>query len=149
MNLIRRTNHRDFPGYLDLFNELFDNSLPKFYSNQSRNCTCNIPSVNISENESDFQIDFAAPGYAKEEFKIEVQKNVLTVKVEKEEENEGNSRKVSCKEYHLSSFERNFNLPENIDLEKIDAKYENGILQVSLPKKELAPENDTFNIAVN
>ena len=96
--------------------------------------------MNISENESGFQLDLAVPGMKKDDFKIELDNNILTISAEvKNEKEETNENGYSRREFSTSSFSRSFTLPENkVSENSIKANYENGVLSVSLPKKEEA-----------
>ena|SRR5688572_9093891 len=96
-----------------------------------------IPSVNIKENGADFKIELAAPGLEKKDFKIEVEDGLLVISAEKEEEKKEENENYRRKEFSYNYFKRSFDLPENSVPEKIDAKYENGILKLVLPKKEV------------
>ncbi|MGZ3920847.1 MAG: Hsp20/alpha crystallin family protein [Bacteroidia bacterium] len=96
-----------------------------------------VPSVNIAESEKDFAIELAAPGLEKKDFKVEVDNGILTVSSEKEREEEEERKNYRRKEYSYKSFSRSFDLPENSIPDKIDAHYENGILKLTLPKKEV------------
>lgn len=93
-----------------------------------------LPSANIIEEKDNYFIELAAPGFEKADFKIKLSENVLTVSVEKEE----NIENTTQREFSYTSFSRGFNIPETIQVEKIKAEYENGILQIALPKKEEA-----------
>jgi HSP20 family protein len=95
-----------------------------------------MPAVNISENEDGFMLEMAAPGMKKSDFKINLDNNVLTISSEKQEEQEDSKQNYSCKEFNFSSFSRSFTLPKSIDFDKIKADYKDGILRVSLPKRE-------------
>lgn len=112
--------------------------LPEFSANRSRGF---VPAVNIKESNKTFVLEMAVPGMSKEDFSIEVEKEVLTISSQEKEEKEG-KEEVKEEKYHLRefstpSFKRSFRLPENlIDTEKIDASYTNGVLRLSLPKKE-------------
>lgn len=130
MNLVKKTN-RHYPVFNSFFNdEFFD--MPALNFNR-RNAT--IPAVNISENDDEFKIELAAPGFKKDDFKLELNKNILTVSTEIEQKEENTN--YSCKEFAFYSFSRSFNLPESkVNVEKIDAKYKDGILYVSIPKRE-------------
>jgi HSP20 family protein len=102
------------------------------------------PAVNIVENETNFTIEVAAPGLQKEDFKIEVKHNSLTVWTEvKAQENE---KKYSRKEFGYGNFKRNFTLPETVDTDNISAKYTDGILYVNIPKLEQAKTSKSVNI---
>jgi HSP20 family protein len=110
-----------------------------------------IPSVNITENEKDFTIELAAPGLEKKDFKVEVENGVLTISSEKEkEEKEEKEEKKNYRrrEYSYQSFSRSFDLPENSLPDKIEAYYENGILRLILPKKEVTESKPKREIKV-
>lgn len=97
-----------------------------------------MPSVNIIENTKDFKIEMAAPGLEKKDFKVTVLNGMLTISSEKKEEKKEEHENYTFREFSFKNFSRSFRLPENCMPEKIDAKYENGILWVAIPKKELA-----------
>jgi HSP20 family protein len=103
-----------------------------------------IPSVNIKEEKDIYKIELAAPGLKKEDFNIAVGGNILTISSEKKSESkEGNeSDNYYSREYNYSSFERSLTLPDNVDADKITAKYNDGVLNVSVPKK---PGSSTSN----
>lgn len=96
-----------------------------------------VPSVNIIENPSDFKVELAAPGMDRKDFKIEIDNNSLTISGEKKEERKEDTENYRRREFSYNAFNRSFDLPENVIADKIDAKYENGILHLSLPKKEV------------
>ncbi|MDD2528259.1 MAG: Hsp20/alpha crystallin family protein [Lentimicrobiaceae bacterium] len=98
----------------------------------------NVPSVNIVEGKEDFRIEVAAPGLDKSDFKINVENNVLSISSEKEEKTEENEDRYMRREFSYTSFNRSFSLPQTVDPEKISAKHENGVLTISIPKKEEA-----------
>ncbi len=95
-----------------------------------------VPSVNITDNKEDYKIELAAPGYDKEDFKIEVEDGILTISSEKKTEKEQKKDNYSRKEFSYQSFTRSFQIPENTLSDKIDANYTNGILRLIIPKKE-------------
>lgn len=96
----------------------------------------NIPAVNVKENGNEFKIEFAAPGFTKTDFKINVEANVLTISAEKKEEKKDENEKYTRKEFSYNSFSRSFTLPQSVNADKIDAKYNDGILRLCIPKKE-------------
>ena len=96
-----------------------------------------VPSANISETEKEFFIKLAAPGLLKKDFKIEVENDMLTISAEKEEEKNEKEKGHNKREYSFNSFSRSFTLPENCKAEKIDAKYDDGVLKIRVPKKLL------------
>ena len=97
---------------------------------------CHSIPVNIKEVENEYEISLSAPGLSREDLKVSIDKNTLTISYEKPEEKENKkTEKFIRKEFSIKSFKRSFELPENSEIEKISAKNENGILYVSIPKK--------------
>ncbi|MBX2895746.1 MAG: Hsp20/alpha crystallin family protein [Cyclobacteriaceae bacterium] len=94
----------------------------------------NVPAVNVVETEKDFEIEMAAPGLDKKDFNITVENGVLSITCEKKTETQEDKKNYMRKEYNYKGFSRSFTLPENIKTEKVDARYENGILKLVLPK---------------
>lgn len=133
MTLIRRVNNNypTFRNWMDDFFGTVDNSVN--FWNKS-----NVPAVNISENDENFKIEFAAPGLTKADFAINLDNDILTVKSEKEENNEETNTNFTRKEFNFSSFQRTFTLPDSADGEKVKAEYKDGILNIEIPKKEEA-----------
>lgn len=114
-----------------------DNLFEDFFSfpvNHPANRT--IPAVNIHESADGYQLDLVAPGLNKSDFKINLEKGLLTISYEKKAEQEQKDIKVRRREFSVSSFKRSFTIDDQINTEAIGAKYENGILQLTLPKKE-------------
>jgi HSP20 family protein len=109
----------------------------------------NTPAVNVRETETGFHIELAAPGLAKEDFKVKMENKVLTISVKKETEKEVTEGKYNRKEFSYHSFERSFRLPETVDGERIAAKYENGILALELPFRDGAKVKPVRDISVN
>jgi HSP20 family protein len=90
------------------------------------------------ENEKDYELELAVPGRKKEDFNIEIDKDVLTISSEIKYEDEAKEENYTRREFGFSSFKRAFTLPETIDSDKIEANYEDGLLKFVLPKKEEA-----------
>jgi HSP20 family protein len=109
----------------------------------------NMPSVNISEEKDHYMVSLAVPGLKKDDFKIDIDGNMLTISSEKEQNKEDKDKKYTRKEYSFSSFSRSFSLPEEINKEKITAKYEEGVLKISLPRNENVKKLSAKHIAVN
>jgi len=141
--LLKKTNANvpatTFSGLVDKIfqnnvNRLFDDDFWGF-TDVSRNIS--VP-VNIRETDKSYELEVVAPGLRKEDFKINVNNNMLTVSFEhREEQNQQNKEEGWLhKEYHRRSFTRSFNLDDNIDANKISAQYSEGILHLSLQKKE-------------
>ncbi len=97
-----------------------------------------LPAVNIKEDEMGYHLELAIPGKKKEDFNVEVEKDVLTISMETKTEDEKTDENYTRKEFSYTSFKRSFTLPETVDSEKIKAVYKDGILSFSLPKKEEA-----------
>lgn len=134
MTLIR-TNGNLMPFVMDDF---FGNDV--FFGNNwlDREIKQTLPAVNIKETKNDFNLEFASPGFSKKDFKIDLEENVLTVSAEKEKEKSEETDNFTKKEFSYNSFSRSFTLPKSVNAEKIDAKYNDGILKLSIPKKEEA-----------
>jgi HSP20 family protein len=97
-----------------------------------------MPAVNVTDNKDNYLVSLAAPGLKKSDFKIDVDGNMLTISSEKEENKEEKEAKFTRKEYSYSSFSRSFTLPDEVNREKIDAVYEDGVLKLTLPKTEVS-----------
>lgn len=121
-----------FDDFFKPWNEWFDNS------NAFLGRTITMPAVNIVENKEDYMVSLAVPGMKKEDFNIDVEGNMLTISSEKEESKEEKEDKYTRKEYNYSSFSRSFTLPDEVNKEKIEAKYVDGVLKLMLPKREEA-----------
>lgn len=96
------------------------------------------PAVNITEDENAYQMHLAAPGMKRSDFKVDIDGDTLTISSEKESETEEKTRRYSRREYGYSSFSRSFTLPDDVNRDRIDAHYEDGILKLTLPRKEEA-----------
>jgi|SRR5690242_19980185 len=119
-----------FDDFLRPWNDWFDSGF------SGRMIT--VPSVNVNETKDEYQLSFAVPGMKKDDFNIDVNGSTITISSEKEENTEEKELNYTRKEYNYSSFSRSFQLPNEVNKEKIDARYENGVLKVTLPKKEEA-----------
>ena len=141
MTLVKFNNGQKNYGVNPFFNDVFDTLLndAKYVSR--------VPAVNIAETENDFQIELAAPGLKKEDFKINLDKNTLSVSTEKKDEKVEEGKKISKREFSYNAFVRSFTLPETVDHSKIDAEYVDGILKLTIAKKEEA-KFQTREIAV-
>lgn len=128
MNLVKR-NHSDFPSIIDEFLK------PEWFRG-FQEFGSNVPAVNIKETENEYVVELAAPGKKKEDFQIEVDDNVLTIFSEAKSENEKkeNNGKYTRREFSYSSFKRSFTLPDSVNDKNIKATYEDGVLNITLPK---------------
>jgi HSP20 family protein len=114
----------------------FFNEIPTLFRDDFASYQKDFIPVNVKEIKDAYQIDVVAPGFEKNDFKINLDKNVLTISAEKKEEVKREDEKQIRNEYKYRSFKRSFTLDEKIDAEKTDAKYLNGVLTLNLPKKE-------------
>jgi HSP20 family protein len=120
------------PWFSDVFDSLINDSI------LNDRLVTKTPAVNIAETENEFHIELAVPGLKKEDFKINLEKNVLSVSAEKKAENVEEGKKYSKREYSYNSFVRSFTLPESADYAKINAEYVDGVLKLNVAKKEEA-----------
>ncbi|NVJ86347.1 MAG: Hsp20/alpha crystallin family protein [Algoriphagus sp.] len=107
-----------------------------------------VPSANVIENDKEFKIELSAPGFDKKDFKVEVEDGVLNIFAEKEHRDEEEKENYRKKEFSYTSIRRSFVLPENVAEETIDAKYENGLLRLVLPKSKMAQKDHKKAIEV-
>lgn len=121
-----------------LVDDLFDS----FLYNDTHACYCNQPATNVFETENEFRLELAVPGVKKEQVSLNFKDDVLTVKAEAEktDETKTNSDGYLRKEFRTYNFEKQFNVPKTVNAENIAARFENGILYVTLPKKEKQAE---------
>jgi len=110
-----------------------------------------VPAANIKEEKDKFLVQLAVPGLKKEDFKIELKEKLLSISVEKSTEKEQSETQpiYNLKEFGFTSFKRSFTLPETIELEAITAQYEQGVLQLDIPKKDSAKINTHRLIEIN
>lgn len=120
------------PGFNDVFDSVFNDT---FFSNRT---VSRVPAANISETADRYQIELAAPGLQKEDFKINLDGDMLSISVERNPQNIMNERNYSKREYSYNSFVRSFILPESADDNHIEAIYTDGVLHVDIAKKEEA-----------
>lgn len=112
------------------------------------NTALSVPKVNVRETKDDFIIDLAVPGFDKSDFKIDIDKKVLSVAVEAKNETTDSGENYTRKEFAYSAFKKTFTLPDSVDESKIKANYINGILAVQLPKREEAKEQPARTITI-
>jgi len=136
MTLVKFANGQKNHAVNPFFNDVFDSILNDSFL--SDKLASRVPAVNIAETENQFHIELAAPGLKKEDFKISLDKNVLSVSADKKTENVEEGKKFSKREYSYNTFTRSFTLPETADQNKIEAEYTDGILKLVVAKKEEA-----------
>ena len=136
MNLVRFNNGRYNTNRV-LVDELFNNFFRNDYHENYENNSSKQPATNVFETETEFKIEVLLPGFNKEDVVLNYEKNLLTIKVENEE-NEDNSEeyKYAHREFGAFNFEKQFRIPKSVNDEKISAKFDNGVLNIVLVKKE-------------
>ncbi len=134
MNMLKRSNLY-LPSFWDNF---FSKELGDWGSSNFSSTDTTLPAVNVKEDEETFLIEVAAPGMSKNDFKVDLENNMLTISSEKEaEKQEEEKGRYTRREFSYLSFRRSFTVPETlVDRDKITARYNEGILRVTLPKKE-------------
>jgi HSP20 family protein len=118
------------------FNDLFDEFFTQLPSAQRNGSALNVPPVNVHETNDAYHVEVIAPGLQKEDFKVSVEKGLLTISYEKQTETENKDFKTHRREFSARSFKRSFSVDDKINADAIEAKYENGVLKLLLPKKE-------------
>lgn len=121
-------------GFNDIFESMFQDSF------MSDRLMSKVPAVNIAETEDHYHIEMAAPGLTKDDFKIKLDRNLLTVSVEQQKQNVETNKQYNKREFSYSSFVRSFALPETADDSGIEATYLDGILSIAVAKKEEAKQ---------
>lgn len=131
-----------------LFDEFFKPWNEWFNGDRLFPVSINIPPVNVTENEKSYDVSLAAPGMKKEDFRIDIDDNLLTVSSEQEHKEEEKDKKFTRKEYSYASFSRSFSLPEEVNREKIEANYTDGILHIMLPRMANGKKSSPTTIAI-
>ncbi|GAA4103225.1 Hsp20/alpha crystallin family protein [Mucilaginibacter panaciglaebae] len=131
-NSDKRNNSSLLPGFNDVFDSIFNDT---FFNDRM---TMRVPAANISESEDHFHVELAAPGLKKEDFKINLERNVLNISVERQNEQNDEQKNYSKREYSYTSWVRSFTLPESANAEQIDAAYADGVLKIDISKREEA-----------
>lgn len=150
MTLARLSNDW-FPSLPSFIDNFFEGGLRDWNSLNYAGTNSTLPAVNVMENDNEFAIEVAAPGMKKGDFKLDYDNGRLTISSEKKEEKEEkDGEKVTRREFSYQSFQRSFTVPENvINADKISAKYNDGILHVTLPKREEVKPKPAKQIAIN
>lgn len=142
-----RTHYKKHPKALDhMIDNVFNRSISEI---MGTDFITTQPSVNILDNQDNYQIALAAPGLTKSDFNIKLDKNELRVSALKAAEELQEDVKYTRREYNYASFNRSFKIDETIDSNSITATYEEGILLITLNKKEEAKENSPLFINID
>ena len=136
MTLVKFNNNKGanalLPGFNDVFESVFNDT---FFNDRM---VTRVPAANISETKDHYHIELAVPGLQKQDFKLNIDRDVLNISVETQVENNEEGKRYSKREFSYSSFVRSFTLPDAADHNRIDAVYEDGILKIDIAKKEEA-----------
>jgi len=149
MSIIKRSQL--FP-VSSLFDDFFTRDLTNMAQNNYSVTNTTIPAVNIKETAENFEVEVAAPGMNKEDFKVELDGNQLTISCEKETSGQTgeNDERYTRQEFSYQAFQRTLQLPKDVvDADKIGARYQNGLLQLVIPKKEEAKQRPPRMIAIS
>ncbi len=132
--MLAKRSENVFPSIFDRFfnSDLMDWNMSNFSSTNT-----SLPAVNVKETDNEFVIEVAAPGMSKNDFKVNFHNNVLTISSERKNEKEDKKEHYNRREFSYQSFQRSFTVADNsVDSDKINAKYNDGILHITLPKRE-------------
>jgi len=146
MNLTKDNSNQSVPSFFDtFFDDFFGSDFNKQGPGKYR---FTQPLVNIADEKSSFLIEMAVPGLSREDIKIEIVKDQLLVEGNKEENKEGTDKNFSRKEFYFGKFKKSYHIPETVDKNSIDAAFSDGILKISLNKKEEAIDKGPLSIEI-
>ncbi len=150
MDIIKKQNQgnghgreRELPFFPSPLSSLFENVF------STEGMVAKVPSVNIYETEHEFVLEFSAPGYKKDDFQIELEKDLLSISGNTKKEESTEKRSYSRREFSTSSFKRSFTIPTSVDTEKINANYEEGMLIVKMAKRDEAKPKPPRTIQIS
>ena len=150
MNLIKRNVGQAPALHRLFFDDIFGRDFFNWENNNYSTTSTTLPSVNIKETSDNYEVEVAAPGMDKNDFKITLDGNQLTISSVKENEQTTGNENYSRREFSYQSFQRSFELPKNVvDEDKIIARYENGLLLLSIPKREEAKQRPPRMIEIS
>lgn len=138
---------RPFLGLTPTFNDFFE-PWNEWFQDGFAGKQLSLPKVNITEDKTGYNLELAAPGLHKKDFKIDVEGNVLTVSAKREENKEEKDKQYTRQEYNYSYFSRSFTLPDGVEQNKIEASYDGGILKLTLPKDGKTAKANNKSIAI-
>ena len=143
MTLIKTT-----PGIPSLLNDFF--GMDRYFEKEfpTGKFFKTVPSVNIIEEDQRFRVELAVPGMKKDDFKVSVDDDIMTISAERAEEKNEEKERYTRREYYYGSFERSFTLPSSCNPEKIEARYEDGVLRFYIPKVNTTKKNQSKEIKV-
>ena len=151
MTLVKRNRNNDWlPSWTNLFDDFMTRDLFDWSNANFSAPGTTLPAVNIKETNDHFAVEVAAPGMRKEDFKVELDNNLLTITSERKDEHvEKEGERYSKREFSYQSFQRSFTLPQGLVKEdKIEAKYKDGVLHLLIPKTEEAKKKAPRTIQI-
>ncbi len=128
----KRSNGALMPNFTDVFDTIFNDT---FFNDRM---TVRVPAANISESDNHYHVELAAPGLRKDDFKLNLERNVLNISVEKQNHDTEAQKNYNKREYSYTSWVRSFTLPESANAEQIEASYTDGVLKIDIAKREEA-----------
>ncbi len=146
--LVKRNSYS--PLVSSLFEDVLSRDIMDWSDKNFSTMGSSLPSVNLKETDKKIEVELAAPGLKKEDFKVQIDNNILSISSEKEEEKEETKKKGNYyrKEFNYQSFCRTFSLPDYADENNINANYKDGILHVEIAKKEGSQKKIAKNITI-
>ncbi|PZD77112.1 Hsp20/alpha crystallin family protein [Mesonia sp. K7] len=147
-SLVNTNSNQNFPSLSNWFDDLFNRDLPSVFASNF-NTGITLPKVNIKETADAFIVEMAVPGLKKSDFCVTLDNQVLSISTEAKAETEHKEENYIRREFGYSSFKRTFNLPESVDDDQINARYDHGILNLLLPKKEEAKQKPARSIKIS
>jgi HSP20 family protein len=149
MSVVKRNQH--VPAIPSFMNDFWTKDFWNWGLENNSSTNTTIPAVNLKETTENFEVEVAAPGMNKEDFRIELNNNLLTISSEKEDRQEQKEgERYTRREFSYQSFQRAFQLPvEVVDAENISARYENGLLKLVIPKREHAKQRPPRTIEIS
>lgn len=149
MNPAKRNGNR-FPVFSPMFDDFFGRELFNWGNSNYSSTSTTMPSVNIRETVDNYDVEVAAPGMDKKDFKITLEGNLLTISSSRQQSSEETNDRYTRREFSYQSFQRSFELPRDVvDQDKINARYENGLLHLSIPKKEESKRKEPRMIEIS
>lgn len=146
-SLANTNSNANFSNLSNLLDDIFNRDLPSVFASNF-NTGITLPKVNIKETADAFIVEMAVPGLKKSDFHLNLDNKLLSISTETKKENKHEDENYTRREFGYSSFKRTFTLPESVDEEKIKASYEDGILNITLPKKEEAKQKPARSIKI-
>lgn len=146
--LVKRNS--TFPTANTLLDDFFAKDIFDWSDKNFSTIGSNLPSANLKETDTKLEVDLAAPGMKKEDFKVEINNHTLLISSEKKQEKEETRKKDNYhrREFNYQSFCRSFSLPEYIDENKVEASYKDGILHIGIAKKDAVTKNASKTISI-